>query len=49
MKGQEVVWSLLYSEYQTPTDLYLALSFEFHFDIDLAANAENHQIGRAHV
>jgi phage N-6-adenine-methyltransferase len=42
MKGQEVVWSSLYSEYQTPTDLYLALSFEFHFDIDLAAHAENH-------
>lgn len=42
MKGQAVVWSSVYSEYQTPRPLFDALEWEFHFDLDLAANADNH-------
>jgi phage N-6-adenine-methyltransferase len=42
MNGQSVVWSSLYSEYQTPVALYATLDLEFRFDLDLAANAINH-------
>jgi phage N-6-adenine-methyltransferase len=42
MNGASVVWSSLYSEYQTPAPLYAGLDLEFRFDFDLAANDVNH-------
>lgn len=46
MQGKDVVHSSIYADYQTPIALFSLLDDEFRFDLDLAANSENHLFSR---
>lgn len=44
MKGQEILFSHKQDNWETPQWLFNKLDSEFHFNLDLAANNQNHKI-----